>query len=94
MLKFIDHRACHRDLLYIFCYLQYIYDIFIYISGDSPELENKIDIGATEQWTSVNKLKMNREKTKFVIWEEQRDDRIIASGCSDGIQMEWVELNI
>jgi len=67
------------------------------VSGDgSEELQNKMNRAflIIEQWMNVNKLKMNAEKTKYMIVrgirKEQRGEIILR--CADGTQMERVEI--
>jgi hypothetical protein len=71
-------------------------DTLIYVTGESSaELESKMNIAFSivEQWMSVNKLKMNAGKTKYMIVrsirKEQRGNIILR--CSDGIEIERVE---
>jgi len=61
-------------------------DTLIYVSGDgSEELQNKMNRAflIIEQWMNVNKLKMNAEKTKYLMvrWE-------IVLRCANGTQIE------
>jgi len=72
-------------------------DTLIYVSGDgSEELQNKMNrtFLTIEKWMYVNKLKMNAEKTKYMIVKgirkEQRGE--IALRCADGTQIERVEV--
>jgi len=71
-------------------------DTLIYVSGEgTEELQNRMSRAflRVEQWMKVNKLKMNAEKTKFMIVrgirKEQRGE--IGLRCADGTQIERVE---
>jgi len=64
-------------------------DTLIYVSGDgSEELQNKTNrtFLTIEKWMNINKLKMNAEKTKYMIVrgirKEQRGE--IVPRCADG----------
>jgi len=71
-------------------------DALIYVSGNgSEELQCKMS-GAflmMEQWLNVNKLKMNADKTKYMIVrgirKEQRGDIVLR--CADGTVIDRVE---
>jgi len=72
-------------------------DTLIYVSGDgSEELQNKMNRAflIIEQWMNVNKLKMNAEKTKYMIVRgirmELRGEIVLR--CTDGTQVERVEV--
>jgi len=72
-------------------------DTLIYVSGDgSEELQNKMNRAflMIKQWMNVNKLKMNAEKTNYVIvkgiGKEQRGETVLR--CADGTQIERVEV--
>jgi len=67
------------------------------MSGDgSEELQNEMNTAfrIIEQWVNVNKLKMNAEKTKYMIMrsirKKQRGEIILR--CADGTQIERVEV--
>jgi len=71
-------------------------DKLIYVSGNgSKELERKTNVvfNIIEKWLSVNKLKMNAERTKYTIVrsirKEQRGEIILRR--SDGTQIEKIE---
>jgi len=72
-------------------------DTLIYVSSDSSEeWQNKMNRAflIIEQWMNDNKLKMNAEKTKYMIVrgirKEQRGEIVLR--CADGIQIERVEV--
>jgi len=72
-------------------------DTLIYMSvNGSEELQHKINrvFLVTEQWMNVNKLKMNIEKTKYMIVrgirKEQRNKIILR--CADETQIERIEV--
>jgi len=47
-------------------------------------------VSAIEQWMSLNKLKMNTEKIKFMILKKTQKDNVILR-CSDGSLIERVD---
>jgi len=69
----------------------------IYVSGNgSDELQNKMNRAflMIKQWMNVNKLKMNAEKTKYVIvkdiGKEQRGETVLR--YVEGTQIERVKV--
>lgn len=71
-------------------------DTLVYVSGEgSEELERKMIMvfSIVEEWMSVNKLKMNASKTKYMIIRSVRKEQRgnIALKCSDGSELERVE---
>lgn len=72
-------------------------DTLVYVSGESSaELERKMNmvLSIVEEWMSVNKLKMNANKTKYMIVRSVRKEQKgkIILKCSDGIELERVEI--
>jgi len=72
-------------------------DTLIYVNGDgSEELRNKMNKAflIIEQWMNVNKLKMNAEKTKYMIVrgirKKQRGKIVLR--CADRTQIERMEV--
>ena len=71
-------------------------DTLVYVSGEgSEELERKMNMvfNIVEKWMSVNKLKMNASKTKYMIVRSVRKEwrGNIMLRCSDGIVLECVD---
>lgn len=72
-------------------------DTLIYVTGESSaEVERKLNIAfnVVEEWMNANKLKMNAEKTKYMlvrsIRNELRGNTIVK--CLDGNEIERVEV--
>jgi len=68
----------------------------IYVTGESSaELERKMNMvfSIVEKWTNANKLKMNTEKTKYMIVRNVRIElrSNITLKCLDGTEV-WMEL--
>jgi hypothetical protein len=71
-------------------------DTLVYVSGEcSAELEEKMNrvLNIVEEWLSVNKLKMNASKTKYMITRSVRKDQKgnIILRCLDGTELECVK---
>ncbi|XP_011693473.1 PREDICTED: uncharacterized protein LOC105453329 [Wasmannia auropunctata] len=72
-------------------------DMLIYVTDENgKELENKMNtaFNKVETWMNVNKLKINTEKTKFMIVKDRYQTRIkdvIVLKCLDGTEIERVE---
>jgi len=68
-------------------------DTLVYVSNDSSkELEHKMNIAfhIIQQWLNVNKLKMNAEKTKYMIVRSIRKRDEVIPKRADGTQIERV----
>jgi len=68
-------------------------NILVYVNGEkSAELKKKMNMvfSIVEEWMSVNKLKMNASKTKYMIIRSVRKEQKgnIILRCSDGIELE------
>jgi len=68
----------------------------VYVSGKgSAELEKKMNIAFSivEEWMSVNKLKLNTSKTKYMIIRSVRKEQrgYITLKYSDGMELERVD---
>lgn len=71
-------------------------DTLIYVKGGgSVEIESKLNavLPIVEKWLNINKLKMNANKTKFMIIKSVRKElkRNITVKCLDGTMIERVE---
>jgi hypothetical protein len=71
-------------------------DTLVYVSGEgSEELERKMNrvFNIVKEWMSVNKLRMNASKTKYMIVRSVRKELRgnIMLKCNDGIELERVE---
>lgn len=72
-------------------------DTLIYVTGvSSEELENKMSMAFSmvEEWMDVNKLKMNADKTKYMIIRSIRKELNgnIVLKCRDGTEIGRVEI--
>lgn len=72
-------------------------DTLIYVTGESSaEIENKINISLeiVEKWMNRNKLKMNAEKTKYMIIRSVRKELKgnIVLKCMDGTELQRVQM--
>lgn len=72
-------------------------DTLIYVTGESSmEIERKMNVALNvmEEWMNANKLKMNAEKTKYMIVRSIRKELKgnIAVKCLDGTVIERVEV--
>lgn len=74
-------------------------DTLIYVTGESSaEVERKLNIAfnVVEEWMNTNKLKMNTEKTKYMlvrgIRKKLRGNTTVK--CLDGNEIERVEVKV